>query len=127
MQHCWRSAYGTFEPRVQAGNPRNWCKKRKEALTRIGKAVGPLASVTSNFDENVLKPTNKHLAGQHKRASVFKDQQIIINELLNHARVFLETATRSHCHFKAFSTKASIFMKVNNKTFEKWIKDNIPK
>ena len=50
-------------------------KKRTEALTRIGKAVGPLASVTSNFDENVLKPTNKHLAGQRKRVSVF------INEL----------------------------------------------
>ena len=97
-------------------------KKRKEALTRIGKAVGPLASVTSNFNENVLKPTNKHLAGQHKCASVFKDQQIIINELLNHASVFSETTTRSHCHYKVFSTKASIFMKVNNKTFEKWIK-----
>ena len=55
-------------------------KKRKEALTRIGKAVGPLASVTSNFDENVLKPTNKHLAGQRKRASVFMNNSHRVSE-----------------------------------------------
>ena len=100
-------------------------RKRKEAITRIGKAVGPVAAVTSNFDENVLKPTNKHLAGHHKCASDSRDQEMIISELLNHACVFSETA-RSHRQFKSFNNKSSIFMKVNNKTFEKWIKDNIP-
>ena len=29
-------------------------KKRKESITRIGKALGPLAQVTANFDKDVL-------------------------------------------------------------------------
>ena len=29
----------------------------KETITRIGKALGPLAEVMANFDQNVLKPT----------------------------------------------------------------------
>lgn len=100
-------------------------KKRKETITRIGKALGPLAEVTSNFDENVLKPTHEHVAGHHKRASATKDQAMVVNELLNHSCVFSES-NRTHRYFKQFTTKGSIFMKVHRKSLEKWITDNIP-
>ena len=75
-------------------------RKKKESIIRIGKAVGPLAAVTSNFDRNVLKPTNKHLAGHHKRESISKDQETIVNELLKHTCMFSETARRNHRQFQ---------------------------
>ena len=101
-------------------------KKEKESITRIGKALGPLAEVMANFDKNILKPTNDHIAGRHKYASVTRDQNMIVNELLNHACVFNESQKRTHRYFRTFLTKGSIFMKVNKKTLEKWITDNIP-
>ena len=101
-------------------------KKRNETITRIGKALGPLAEVTANFDQNVLKPTKHHTAGHHRYASAKKDQNKIINELLNHACIFTESQNRSHRYFKTFTTKGSIFMKVNKKSIEKWVQDNIP-
>lgn len=102
-------------------------KKTKESVVRIGKALGPLAEVTTNFDKSVLKPSNDHVPGHHKYAAATKDQSMVINELLNHACVFTESPKRSHQHFKTFTTKGSIFSKVNKKTLQKWIQDNIPK
>ena len=101
-------------------------KKRKESITRIGKALGPLAQVTANFDKDVLRPTHDHKAGHHKYAPASKDLDTLINELLNHACVFDESQSRSHQHFKALTTKGSIFMNVNKKNMEKWMQDNIP-
>lgn len=101
-------------------------KKRIEAIRRIGKASGPLAEVTSNFDENLLTPTNDHVAGRHRLASVTRDQDMVVNELLNHACVFNESHQRTHRHFRMFITKGSIFMNIDKKSLEKWITDNIP-
>lgn len=101
-------------------------KKRKESMTRIGKALGPLAEVTANFDQNILKPNKDHTVGHHKYASAEKDQDKVINELLNHVCVFTDSQNRSHRHFKEFTTKGSLFMKVNKKSITKWIQDNFP-
>ena len=99
-------------------------KKRKESVVRIGKTLGQLAEVTTNFDKSVLKPSNDHVLGHHKCAAATKDQIMVINKLLNHAWLFTELPQRSHQHFKTFTTIGSIFSKVNKK---KWIQDNIPK
>ena len=96
--------------------------KTKESITRIGKAIGPLAEVTSNFDRDVLTSSNN---GQHKVASAKKDNNIVINELLNHAHVFEETKDRHHHCFKDFCKKGSLFMKVSKKHITKWIQDNV--
>ena len=101
-------------------------KKRKESITRIGKALGPLAEVTRNFDQNVLRPTHDHTPGHHKYASVNKDLDKLIDELLNRACVFTESQNRSHQRFQTFTTEGSIFMKVNKKSINKWVQDNIP-
>ena len=99
-------------------------KKSEESLKRIGRVVGPLAEVMSNFDQNVLK-TGKDGIGHHKRAAADKDRDMIVNELLNRADVFTETENRFHRHFKNMTNKGSIFMNVNRKTLEKWIKENV--
>ena len=75
----------------------------------------------SNFD-NMLKPIHDHVAGHHKLASSSRDQGMVINELLNHAQVFTENQNRSHHYFKLLTT---IFMELNKKRLENWIKDNI--
>ena len=99
-------------------------KKSEESLKRIGRVVGPLAEVMSNFDQNVLKTGNDGI-GHHKRAAADKDRDMIVNELLNRADVFAETENRFHRHFKNMTNKGSIFMNVNRKTLEKWIKENV--
>lgn len=48
--------------------------KTEESIIRIGKALGPLAEVTANYDRNVLNPSNRLSTGRHKRAAVEKDQ-----------------------------------------------------
>ena len=53
-----------------------------ESITRIGKVIGLLAEVTSNFDRDILTVSN---SGHHKVASA--KTIIVINELLNHACV----------------------------------------
>ena len=96
--------------------------KTKESITRIGKAIGPLAEVTSNFDRDVLTLSNN---GHHKVASAKKDNSTVINELLNHARMFEETENRHLYYFKNFCKKGSLFMKVSKKQITKWIQDNV--
>ena len=59
-------------------------KKSEESLKRIGRVVGPLAEVTSNFDQNVLKTGNDGI-GHHQQTAVDKDRDMIVNELLNRA------------------------------------------
>ena len=93
------------------------------SFKRIGRVVGPLAIVLSNFDKNVLKSTDS--IGYHKRASAKKGQDLIIKELLNRAYVFTEAENRSHRYFKPMTKEGSIFMKVNKKKLEKWIKENV--
>ena len=99
-------------------------KKGDESLKRIGRVVGPLAKVMSNFDKSVLKNTNAS-KGHHKCASAKKDQEKVINEMLNRASVFTEKEDRFHRYFKHMTTKGSIFMMVNKKTLKKWIKENV--
>ena len=98
--------------------------KSEESLKRIGRVVGPLAEVMSNFDQNVLKTGNDGI-GHHKQAAADKDRDMIVNELLNRADVFTETENRFHHHFKNMTNKGSIFVNVNRKTLEKWIKENV--
>ena len=67
-----------------------------------------LADVTKNFDESVLHHDLYH--GTHKASSSAKDQQIILDELLNRACVFEEQANRVHTNFTDFFfLKPSLF------------------
>ena len=99
--------------------------KTSKTIQRVGKVVGVLADVTKNFDESVLHHDLYH--GTHKASSSAKDQQIILDELLNHACVFEEQANRVHTNFTDFLKKPSLFMKIKMKELETWIKDHISK
>ena len=98
--------------------------KTSKTIQRVGKVVGVLAE-TKNFDESVLHHDRYH--GTHKASSSAKDQQIILDELLNRACVFEEQANRVHTNFTDFSKKPSLFMKIKMKELETWIKDHISK
>ena len=99
--------------------------KTSKTIQRVGKVVGVLADVTKNFDESVLHHDLYH--GTHKASSSAKDQQIILDELLNRACVFEEQANRVHTNFTDFSKKPYLFMKIRMKELETWIKDHISK
>ena len=70
--------------------------KTGPAITRIGKALGTIVPVLSNFDrDNGVA----HLSGAHQVASTKKDMETIIKEL-DKAKVFSEINGRSHSSFK---------------------------
>lgn len=96
--------------------------KTLQAIQRVSKVVGILIDLTKKFDEDLKSYTS---SGYHKVASVAKDQQIILSELLHRAYVFNEQAGREHQNFK--DMLPSIFLKVNRKKLESWIKDHISK
>lgn len=95
--------------------------KTEKAITRIGKAIGPLTSVTSNLDRNVLGKESK--SSKRKVASSQKDRTLIINELIGRASVFKEVAGRQYKHIGAL--QKSLFHKVDHKKFESWIQETV--
>ena len=83
LERCCRPPHGELEPHLQTNNSSGWSKikkKRKESITRIGKALGPLGEVTANFDQNVLKPTKDDTVRHHKYALAKK---IMTNSSMN--------------------------------------------
>lgn len=73
--------------------------KTPKAISRIGKAIGPLNEVLENFDDSVI--TQKQ-SGRHKIASSERDQRMVINELILNAKVFDESLGRFHSYFPKF-------------------------
>ena len=72
--------------------------KTKKSITRIGKAIGPLMDITSNYDQSVLNKVRK--SNRHKVEAVEKDKRIVMNELMGRAKVVDEVAGRRryrHC------------------------------
>lgn len=99
--------------------------KTEEVIQKVGKVVGVLASVTQNFDKQVLGDQVSH--GHHQVAEYGKDKKLILNELLNQAHTFNEQEGRVHTHFKHLIKKQSIFMNVNMKDFKSWINKRVIK
>ena len=69
--------------------------KTEHAIMRIGRAIGTLAPVLQQFDqENQVRS----VSGAHQRASYDKDRNIIVCELLK-SEVFITTPGRKHNSF----------------------------
>lgn len=90
--------------------------KTPVAITRIGKAMGPMDKVLQNFDDSVLynAPSQKH-----KAASAEKDRNKIISQLRS---VLSEHRNRSHSCFPNFQ---SISDRLNQKNLQKWITEHV--
>ena len=73
-------------------------KKKPKAITRIGKCIGVLTSVTEYFDEQTEITKNK---AAHTMSSEEKDGDLIIKSLLSHA-VFTAVPGRTHSSFSKF-------------------------
>ena len=95
--------------------------KTEKSITRIGKAIGPLMSITSNYDSSVLSKETK--SSRRKVASSEKDRKMIMNELMGRASVFEEVAGRRYNHSCALSK--SLFHKMDHKVFEGWIEERV--
>ena len=67
--------------------------KPPKAISRIGKAIGPLQEVLDNFDSNVAVSS---VSVKHKVSPADIDQEKIINELVTTAKVFEEHEGRFH-------------------------------
>ena len=95
--------------------------KTEKSIVRIGKAIGPLMSVTSNYDQSVLGKESK--SSKHKVPSSEMDRRLIMNELMGHASVLEEVAGRQYKHSCAL--QKSLFHKMDRKVFEGWIEETI--
>ena len=95
--------------------------KTEKSIVRIGKAIGPLMSVTSNYDHSVLGKESK--SSKHKVPSSEKDRRLIMNELMGRASVFEGVAGRRYKHSCAL--QKSLFHKMDRKVFEGWIEETI--
>lgn len=95
--------------------------KTEKSITRIGKALGPLMSVMSNYDTSVVEKELK--ASRHKVASAEKDMKLIMNELMGRANVFEEVDGRKFKHGCAL--QKSLFHKMDHKAFEGWIEETV--
>ena len=70
--------------------------KTEISIVRIGKAIGPLMSVTSNYDWSVLGKESE--SSKHKVPSSEKDRRLMMNELIGCASVFEKVAGRRFKH-----------------------------
>lgn len=69
--------------------------KTEKGSIRVGKAIGTIGPVLQQFD-NVS--TVSLSSGAHRRASIDKDRNIVINELMK-KKVFQTILQRKHCTF----------------------------
>ena len=95
--------------------------KTPTAIQRVGKCIGVLKSVTDNFDAQTEDNKSK---GYHTVASVNKDRDIIIEELLRHS-IFHPTPGRYHSTFQ--NMNYSIFSKINYKLLLQWMEEHVPR
>lgn len=95
--------------------------KTEKSITRIGKAIGPLTMITSNYDRNVIGNVAK--SSRRIVASAEKDRELIINKLNGRACVFEENAGRRYKHCSTL--QKSILHKLDHETLKQWIEDTI--
>ena len=89
-----------------------------KSITRIGKAIGPLFDVTTNYDRSVLWKESK--SSRRKVASSQKDMNLIMGELTGRASTFEQVLGRRYKHICVL--KKSLFHKID---FESWIEETI--
>lgn len=90
--------------------------KTPKAITRIGKAIGPIHSVLNNFDNSVLNTTP---SGKHGVASSEKDRDKVVTQLLH---VLDEQQGRCHSCFENYKR---ILLQLDQKKFNKWITEHV--
>ena len=95
--------------------------KTEKSITRIGKAIGPLTTITSNFDQNVIGKMCK--SSRRVVPSADKDKELIITELTGRACVFEEKAGRQYAHCSKLHK--SILSKLDHGTLKEWIEETI--
>ena len=95
--------------------------KTEKSIIRIGKAIGPLVDITTNFDRSILSKESK--SSGRKVASSQKDMNLIMGELTGRASIFEEVPGRRCMHICVL--KKSLFQKIDHKTFESWIEETI--
>ena len=94
--------------------------KTPKAITRIGKCIGVLTSVTENFDEQSEITKNK---AAHTMSSEKKDRDLVTKELLSHA-VFTPVPGRTHSSFS--NIDSGIFSKLSYGDITTWMTNHIP-
>lgn len=69
--------------------------KTENAITRVGKCIGPLAAILDQFNEvnQISEPS-----GRHVKPSSEKDRDKIMEELTKRVQVFSIVPGRTHAH-----------------------------
>lgn len=94
--------------------------KTKTALQRVGRCVGVLHSLMSQYDIDTKVAA---LSGRHSFPSADKDRRILIKELID-ANVFSYCKGRSHSCFKSVSINI-ISSTMHNPKLRKWMEQHL--
>ena len=90
--------------------------KTEKAIQRVGKVIGVLETVISNYD-NLYNVTGS--SGRHKRQSCEKDVALVLEEITKRSHVFSVQPGRSHSCFK--TVNVNIIGNINLKDLQKWM------
>ena len=93
--------------------------KTTDSLQRAAKCVGVLAKLLLKYDDDM---GISERSGNHYVASMSKDKRIVIEQLLD-KDVFAHVDNRKHSCFG--SIRRNIMSKINKKTLDNWMKDQL--
>lgn len=89
--------------------------KSEKAITRVGRAVGVLASITHSYDEELGVPVP---SGKHSEKSKYKDIKTIVMLLLENNVLDLSSKEK----FESFLTlKSNLIRTLDEKKFKDWL------
>lgn len=94
--------------------------KTIKGIDRVGKALGTLAPVLANFDVDNMVTVR---SGMHKEASITKDRDMLLNELLK-CRVFEERGDRKHV---SFPKPKDVLHLLTKEDFKEWCIEHLRK
>jgi len=93
-----------------------------ESILRIGKSIGNIVNILKNFDKiNDIKESSSH----HIRRSCEKDLKIIIKQLMEVNKVFVQVPLRTHMYFP--KVKANSVKHISIKNLTEWMKQQLMK
>jgi hypothetical protein len=90
--------------------------KTEKAISRFSRCMGPLFNILSKYDNEHRCHSN---SSSHTSPSSVEDRDIIIEELMEKARVFQQMPTRSHFSFPNFSCNP--IRKLDWDKFKTWL------
>lgn len=121
QDHCNGLACGAFKinKKCKSAIARLGANATEEAVRRVGKCLGEIIEVSTNFDE---RSGVHHDSGHHSTRSDQRDLDKLIQQLVT-SKVFDEQAGRRHTSFMNFQKK--LIQKIDKDALSDWMREKL--